>query len=173
MTNIKLNCILDEPYEDSGSKYVPSDSENQIPGIETNFRPKKRRRNIKSWKRNVAKEKRLKGEKFINSTGKEVPPKLFHPVTCSCASQCHLKIGFDRQEALFKNFYSLESYDLQTSNIYSFVDVAQKLRCYKKDGNPSRRSNTRLYFLANENGEKTHVCKTFFKLVLKSIRRKN
>ncbi|CAH1113913.1 unnamed protein product [Psylliodes chrysocephalus] len=45
------------------------------------------------------------------------------------------------------------------------VEVVNKLRCYKKNANPSRRSNTRLYYLTNENGEKVKICKEFCKKI--------
>lgn len=103
----------------------------------------------------------------MNSTGRLVQPKTYQEIVCSCSDKCSDKINADRQRTLFEHFYNFESYNLQTAYVYGLIDVATKQRSYKKDNNPSRRSNTRLYHLTCENGGKVKVCKDFFKKVFK------
>ena len=53
-------------------------------GSETPIRPRKRTRNPESWKKNVAKAKRAKGEECVSpTTGKTIPARKAGPA-CKC-----------------------------------------------------------------------------------------
>lgn len=156
------------PFVDSGSEYQPSDqastsSETVEPQPQMLRLKKKGIRNMS--KRTVAKRKRVAGEEYTNSKGKKVAAKTIENFECSCPLKCHIKVTEERQQNLFKAFRSLTSFDLQTANICSLIEVSNISRRYKKDEGESRREKTRLYYLTLENGNKVKVCKAFFKNV--------
>uniref|UniRef100_A0A6P7GBK7 Uncharacterized protein LOC114340084 n=1 Tax=Diabrotica virgifera virgifera TaxID=50390 RepID=A0A6P7GBK7_DIAVI len=51
----------------------------------------RKRQNTTSWKRNIMKAKRNRGEAYVNYKGKTVPGKNFLPVDCQCKRQCASK----------------------------------------------------------------------------------
>lgn len=168
-----------EPYQDSGSEYVPSDEDDPRMAVETNsaiddggkddtgkqqFKPKKRIRNMENWKRNLNKKKRCAGEQYTTQLGKVVPAKVFKHFECMCPNKCHLRIPAARQAELHKNYYSLESRDLQTSYLFGLIKVVNKLRTYTQN-QVSKRNNTRMYYLPDSNGIEQKVCKIFFQSV--------
>lgn len=128
------------------------------------FKPKKRVRNSENWQRNIRKRKRCAGQEYKTNSGKIVPAKSFKPFSCTCKGRCSILIPNERQMELHKNFYDLQSFDLQTSYLFSLVKVVNKLRTYTKDRN-TRRQKTRMYYMPDENGVEKKVCKPFFQAI--------
>lgn len=104
----------EDPFQDSGSEYQPSGrnstatntnlikilgDENQSPNNVTSVitpvqcKPGKRVRQPSKWKKNVRKEKRSRGEEYINVKGVLVPPKQIDTAReCNCQHKCHEKV---------------------------------------------------------------------------------
>lgn len=127
---------------------------------------KKRVRTESTWKRNVAKKKRNAGEEYVNRRNRAVPVKRFQEIENCCKDKCWEKIAPQRQQAIFRLFYDIESFDLKSAYLFSLVEVVNKLRTYTNRNGASRREKTRIYFLQNDAGDKIKVCKNFFKKVL-------
>lgn len=125
-------------------------------------KPKKRIRKTENWARNVKKSKRNKGEEYFNYKGVTVPAKTPKVGLCSCPNKCHLKINCDQQTKIFKEFYALANFNLQTSYLFSLIKVVSKSRTYTSNEN-SRRQMTRHYYLRDSEGLEVLVCKKFFK----------
>lgn len=69
---------------------------------------RKRKRNPQTWKKNIRKSKRQRGEAYINTSGKLVAEKELEHVDCECTWKCFGKISKDDRESLKKSFYSLD-----------------------------------------------------------------
>ncbi|XP_039747039.1 uncharacterized protein LOC120637854 isoform X2 [Pararge aegeria] len=188
-----------EPYEDSGSEYVPeqrsrsssrslqdilgdSSTENNEegqPSFSTNKDTRKRMRKESLWKKNVRKNKRARGEAYVNTKGVLIPAKQIDTgLQCTCNQKCHDKIVHDRQKQLFSKFYALANFDLQSAYLYSLIHVVIKARSYVRvrdttsdrvAGNVTSKPKefSRLYHLPEANGKHIRVCKSFFKQVFK------
>lgn len=170
-----LDSDQSDPYQDSGSEYVPSEEGGVNEAIETSseetqeeetkeFKPKKRIRREQNWRRAVNKKKRCAGEEYITKSGKTVPSKPFQPFVCVCKNKCHLLLPEERQRELHTSFYGLQSFNLQTSYLFSLVKVVNKLRKYTENQN-SQRDKTRIYYIPDATGEEKKVCKSFFQAV--------
>lgn len=174
----------EDPFQDSGSEYQPSernstasstyllhilDDENQSPNNITSVitpaqsKPRKRVRQPNKWKKNVRKEKRSRGEEYINVKGVLVPPKQIDATCeCNCQLKCHEKILPSQRLNLFNSFYALGNYNLQSSYLFSLIKVIPKKSCHTASAE-SRRSNSRVYQVPNYDGLHVIVCKEFFK----------
>lgn len=73
-------------------------------------------------------------------------------------------IPAERQEELHRNFYALETFDLQTAYLFALIKVVNKLRTYTQNPD-SKREKNRLYYLPNVEGVEYKVCKPFFQSV--------
>lgn len=82
------------------------------------------------------------------------------PGSCPCPLKCHEVINMERQVKIFKDFYALGSFDLQSAFLFSSIKVVPKNRSYA--GESQKRTNTRLYHLINDAGEEKRVCKLFY-----------
>ncbi|XP_038221196.1 uncharacterized protein LOC119839077 [Zerene cesonia] len=162
-------------YEDSGSEYLPSQppSPPSSPNLEAILNcdspsesstktSKKRLRKHEKWVRNLKKAKRAKGQEYLNYKGVTVPAKTPKVGLCACQNKCNFKINVEQQRKLFKEFYDLANFDLQTSYMFSLIKVVSKSRTYTTNEN-SRRQNTRHYYLSDCDGKEVLVCKSFFK----------
>lgn len=188
-----------EPYEDSGSEHVPEqrsrsssrslqdilgdtstvDNEEGQSSVSTNKDTRKRMRNENLWKKNVRKNKRARGEAYVNTKGVLIPAKQIDTgLQCNCNQKCHEKIVHDRQKQLFSKFYTLANFDLQSAYLCSLIHVVIKARSYRRvrdttsdqpAGNITSKPKefSRLYHLPDANGKYIRVCKSFFKQVLK------
>lgn len=165
---------------DSGSEYAPSassssdDDDNNFGGghklpdhqedvlLLEKGQGRKRKKNEESWMRNIRKRKRAAGEQYRSVKGKVVPAKEFNARDCNCPRKCHSKFSLERRADLFKNFYALGSHSAQTAYIFGQVKVQAKQRTYSNKDS-TKRENTRLYFLPDDQGMEKQVCKNFFK----------
>lgn len=117
------------------------------------------------WKRNIRKDKHLKGEKYINIKGNDVPQKQPKLGPCRCNKECYTKITQARQTQIFNEFYTLETYNMQTSFLFTMIKVCNKLRTYTQNPD-SKRQKSRVYCLLDYNGVEVIVCKKFFQNTL-------
>lgn len=157
-------------FEDSGSEYLPSDTEASTSAIldhfETPKKGKKRTRKETNWKKNIRKLKRNSGCEYINICGNIVPKKTPFVGDCQCYHKCHTRISIEQRERIFQDFYNLANFDLQTAYINSQVKVVNKGR-FTHALNQNKRNKTRIYTLPADSGNMINVCKTFFKHSLK------
>nr|CAI5817157.1 unnamed protein product [Callosobruchus analis] len=178
----------EEPFEDSGSEYVPSDasedkdsdellttSDHNVESegdnfSERNLSPRKRKRGPRNrfsdkslWKRNIRKRLRNSGKEYTNTRGTLVPEKRFDSSDCECIKGCHSLISCEQRYTLFDKFYALGDHNLQTSYLCGQIKLLKKVRCTNAE---SKRNYTRVYYLQNEHGVDIPVCKTFFKKTL-------
>ncbi|KAL3995807.1 RISC-loading complex subunit TARBP2 [Sarotherodon galilaeus] len=118
-----------------------------------------------TWKKNVIKEKRLKGENYKNTMGQERPPKAMGP---PCTSQhcfksttrsCELLTEVERR-GIFNNFWSMPSWE--TRKVYIQTVVENVPIKQKKGGVDSRRTTSLLYHLQLSDRCKIPVCKNLF-----------
>ncbi|XP_027234082.2 uncharacterized protein [Penaeus vannamei] len=117
--------------------------------------------NQKLWKRNISKDLRDRGKSYMSSSGKINQGKVFLPQYSCCISKCHETFPAEQQEALFKKYWALASWNLQTKFLWDHIQVVQKkVNTAKSDD--SRRIHTRIFFLPNNDGEKRKVCKILF-----------
>ncbi|CAG9840732.1 unnamed protein product [Diabrotica balteata] len=130
----------------------------------TSSKPKKRVRNPEKWKRNITKRKKCAGQEYETKSGKIVHSKSLKPFECKCKGRCSFLIPAERQMELHNNFYTLESFDLQTAYLFALIKVVNKLRSCTLN-KESKRKKTRLYFLPSQEGVEHKVCKPFFQAV--------
>ncbi|KAK5912625.1 hypothetical protein CesoFtcFv8_002479 [Champsocephalus esox] len=102
------------------------------------------------WKRQVIKEKRLKGKSYKNATGQERQPKTMGP---PCTSQhclrseklsCELLSEEERTD-IFNNFWSMPSWETRKLYIQTLVENVPIKQ--KKGGVASRRKTSLSYHL--------------------------
>lgn len=117
------------------------------------------------WKRNIRKDKHLKGKEYVNIKGNTVPKKQPKIGPCRCSNMCHIKITQERQLQIFNKYYNLESLNMQTSYLFTIIKVCNKQRTYTQNPN-SKRQKTRIYCLLDSSGIEVKVCKEFFQNTL-------
>lgn len=117
------------------------------------------------WKRQVIKEKRLKGESYKNATGQERQPKTMGP---PCTSQhclrsekrsCELLSEEERTD-IFNNFWSMPSWETRKLYIQTLVENVPIKQ--KKGGVASKRKTSRSYHLQLADRCKLPVFKILF-----------
>lgn len=92
------------------SNLVPySDTENEeLTPMKAKKLTRKRQRNPQTWKKNVRKFRRQRGEEYLSSTGKTVPKKKVEHLDCKCKYKCISNVSKDDRESLIMSFYSLD-----------------------------------------------------------------
>ena len=127
-SNIELDdTVLDEDYrpekDDSPDNGSDTDTAQHSEGnagdvLETSAVQRHRRPRPDMWKREVIKEKRLKGESYNNTMGQERPPKTMGP---PCTSHHCLKskkrscelLTEEKRTDIFNNFWSMPSWEIK------------------------------------------------------------
>ncbi|XP_014670400.1 PREDICTED: uncharacterized protein LOC106811333 [Priapulus caudatus] len=125
---------------------------------------KKRERKPETWKRNISKLRKARGEAYENSRGVLVPavkPPSAEKV-CKCNNLQCCEVPLAQKAALFNEFHS-KTYNEQQAMIAALVDVRDVKRRYRKgalyrEAAASRRQRTPLYYLWNSVGERVRVC---------------
>lgn len=132
---------------------------------------KKRRLNEANWKVNVAKRLRNSGKPYQSTKSKKnMPSRELKP---SCKDKCKLKCGlkFTEEErmAILCDYWRLGSIEKQWTFIANSVEKVVPKQRYVKvdaDGNVATIRNNNNAFFLTISGEKTRVCKLFFKNTL-------
>ena len=124
------------------------------------FRGRKRKRNTEKHKNITRKRLINSGEEHVSVGGKIIPGKTCQPHSCKCKT-CNV-ITEEQRQKLFKDFYSLSSWEAKTVYIANLVMVYTPKRPTKSD---SRRKNSRAFYVTvvNNEGESNtlKVCKKF------------
>nr|CAH7727756.1 unnamed protein product [Callosobruchus chinensis] len=146
---------INEEVEEEGQEDVDDDEKETAYVHVTPAKARKRKQRPKEWKDNTAKRLRTQGKQYIGRKNKERRAKELKEYTHVCRYQCNNNISEAQRQELFKKFYELSSYDLQTAYLSS---------CIKKNP-PTRRITTAV-------GHKSYrsvitlmgkrVCKQFF-----------
>ena len=124
-------------------------------------RSRKRERNETSWKENVRKRRRSRGESYFSRNGKEVQAKFAasNINLCTCGRQSDLKFSSGDREKIFSEFYAMTK-ECKDQLIYDSIHKCAPKRTTEK----SRKKATFLYFVSE-----TQVClEAFCKLLLVS-----
>ncbi|KAM3609180.1 uncharacterized protein V6R79_010766 [Siganus canaliculatus] len=117
------------------------------------------------WKRQVIREKRLKGESYKNAAGQEKQAKNMGP---PCTSQhclrskkrsCEL-LSEEERTAIFNNFWAMPSWETRKLYIQTLVEHVPIKQ--KKGGVSSRRKTSLSYYLQLADRCKLPVCKNLF-----------
>ena len=76
---------------------------------EISDKPKKRKgvTNEETYKRNVIKKARVKGESYTSYKGKNVHAKIQDTFNCKCAERCYSNLSEESKSDLWEYFYSL------------------------------------------------------------------
>lgn len=142
----------EDPFADSGSEYIPSESsDHDIPGPSRkgkNLFPaktvqqsstaaglkrkekkgKKRVRMKSSWKRNVIKSKKAKGEEYKNWANKKILKRAIGP-NCECRMKCFTKITDMDKQNIFKQFYDIGNknrQDIYLGGLMTVLNIQRK-----------------------------------------------
>ncbi|KAJ4426861.1 hypothetical protein ANN_26660 [Periplaneta americana] len=91
----------------------------------------KRKANPQSYKRNVVKQARLKGEAYTNYSGKKIDAKT---VGENCRMQCTQNIGDDDYVEIFKQIYTLKTKNEQDIFLQGLIDVQDIARNRLRQG---------------------------------------
>lgn len=125
-------------------------------------RPKKgRKRKIADQSRVDRKRFANNNKRYVNTKGNVVEEKVFNEgFVCGCTKTCTEKVGTELRKKLFRQFWSIGSYEGRCALIVGCVTQNIKKRTYTKSNN-SRRNFTRKYTIFGK-----EVCKPAF---LKSL----
>ena len=153
----KVNVDVEEQQEEESAAVAEH---------ETMVLPRKRKSNPMLWERNVRKLKRLKGDEYINCTGRTIQSKRVHSSPCIQKSNHESCLSFseNQRKLLFDNFYQLGSIEEQRSFIASSVK-AESIELSRTKNRHSRRRFTNKYSFS-VNGQRIKVCKEFFMATL-------
>lgn len=136
-----------EPFQDSGSEYLPSDEEQNrasvldqpgTSGIKTN-KGKKRLRTPSTWKRNVIKSKKARGEEHVNWKNKIIPPRVTGP-DCQCKYKCFSKINDVQKQTILTQFCNIGEKHKQDIYLAGLISAETIKRRRAKTGQGSARS---------------------------------
>ena len=118
------------------------------------------------------KKKRQAEEEYeykSKSGEKKVKPAKMIKKTCSsnCSKECNKKISEEERMSIYKNYWSLESIDLNRMYLSKLVDTGTKVRERKqkimKSGKRRTRKMSRVYHLTKPNsGIRLRVCQAYF-----------
>ncbi|XP_071545836.1 uncharacterized protein [Panulirus ornatus] len=122
------------------------------------FRKSKER---KLRKHKICKKLRDEGKSYLAQSGKIVWGKEFSPLHSCCISKCHHLIPVEQQEILFRKYWALGTWNLQTKFLWDHIEI-RNTKAKTSKNIESRRVHTRLFFLPNYNGEMKRVCKVLF-----------
>ena len=153
----KVNVEVEEQQEEESATVAEH---------ETMVLPRKRKSKRILWERNVRKLKRLKGDEYINCTGKTIQSKRVQPSPCIQKSNHESCLSFseNQRKLLFDNFYQFGSIEEQRSFIASSVK-AESIELSRTKNRHSRRRFTNNYSFS-VNGQRIKVCKKLFMATL-------
>nr|XP_045622878.1 uncharacterized protein LOC123773313 isoform X1 [Procambarus clarkii]XP_045622879.1 uncharacterized protein LOC123773313 isoform X1 [Procambarus clarkii] len=144
--------VTDSASSNTHHAKVPQHADNHLEG---------RKQEGKLSIRKIRKQLRNEGKSYVAQSGKIVWGKEFLPQYTCCISKCHLLIPVEQQEILFRQYWSLGTWNLQTEFLWNHIEVNDtKTKTSLKS--ESRRIHTRTFLLPNFKGERKKVCKGLF-----------
>lgn len=85
--------------------------------------------NSETYKRNVIRNSRVNGSKYVNYNGHEIAAKAIpQEIICKCAKKCHLKVTGDIVKFIWDNFYSMGSKNIQDTYLQTLIESKQVKR---------------------------------------------
>lgn len=141
----KMLCDSDDDpfggtHTDSDEDYMP-DTKKPKPKIHPG---KKRLVRKTSWKRNIQKARRTKGEPYINVAGIHKPGKHIGS-NCHCKLKCINEIGHESCEKIFRDFCAMASKDLQDAYLYGNIFKSEVQRARPRSGDGNKKNGTFTY----------------------------
>lgn len=107
-------------------------------------------------KKNVTKNLRNYGERYVNEKGDVIESKLFSEILCNCKMKCHEK-NLMEQRQLFQSFWKLGDFVHQNTYICGKIQRNEiKQRRPRKEGGLGGYNK---YFLKLSQGISVVVCK--------------
>ena len=103
--------------------------------------------------------KRNSGESYVTMKGEVVPARSVKHLK-DCKRKCHLHISYTSQQQVFKEYWSLGTYEKRVNFITSMISVHEKKRTRNKNKTKLRKLSVTYYL--NEDLCKTVVCKKCF-----------
>ena len=89
----------------------------------TPLRPRKRKRRLETWKRNVAKVKRAKGEECISPTTGKVIEGAKQGPPCTCQRKCFERFSEAELSRIFTCFWELGDKNVQDAYLHGLIRV--------------------------------------------------
>lgn len=139
-----------EPFQSSGSEYQPSSprSSSEYEPVElgetqeTNKAgARKKKLDVNSWRRNVQKLKRAKGESYESTSSGKIVPERKQGSDCKCEKECLKKLSPDEKNEIFAAFNGLADQEKQDSYLSSLVTVSTIKRRRKNVLNANSQRN--------------------------------
>ncbi|CAG9828396.1 unnamed protein product [Diabrotica balteata] len=146
------------------SNILNEDKEN-AKEVNKDKKPRKRKCDKSTWKKNLAKKLKDQGKAYVSSTtNKSMKERTMGP-PCknTCRLKCHLSIPNETRERIFQEHWGLGDNNKQRDFISSCIVAIKPKYQYHVHEN-KRRDNNAFYFTFNETRIK--ACKTFFKSTL-------
>lgn len=96
------------------------------------------------WKRTIQKTKRVQGEPYVNVAGIEKPGQQIGN-NCNCKLRCFDDIGREGCTAIFRNFYSISSKNLQDAYLYGLITRIEVQRQRSRSGDGQSKTSSFVY----------------------------
>jgi hypothetical protein len=117
---------------------------------------RKKVRREETWKRNVRKLQRSKGETYVSCKGNTVKEKCVQAIDCSnCRFKCTIKISEDDRKKIFESYYKLASYERQRDFVCQMITSVTPVRSSGK-----KKISHQYYLPLGETRQR--VCRDFF-----------
>lgn len=132
-----------------------------LPAEDAKKNSRKRKRNVKSWKLNIRKEKREHGKEYCNTKGKVMKRRDVRNETCrpNCCFKCTEKITEVDRKLIHRQFWQLS--DSKKPHFFSkYVKNVKPSRKRTKAENSGKQNVFQYYFEISS--DTTRVCKEFF-----------
>lgn len=114
-------------------------------------RGRKRVRNESKWRKNVKRDKVVRGETYRNASGRTVPAKKMGPA-CTCRRKCFSRIDVEIRDRNFAAFYALADKELQDAHLCGLISSRKVQRRRQRDGSRPERNETYVYRVSFSTG---------------------
>ena len=124
---------------------------------------RKRKCNPSAWKKNKRKNKRCRGEQYMDTEGNIKPARHPKPVNCAnkCRNKCLERISDTRREAICNECWSLANYERQKDYLLHRIKIKTIARERARGERIRNRQKAMEYYFHAE-GQEKRVCKQFF-----------
>ncbi|XP_074035418.1 uncharacterized protein [Leptinotarsa decemlineata] len=143
------------------NKDISAPDSNEATGSEDSQpkKAKKRTRNEKNWKQNVAKRLKNSGKSYKSRTNKTIEARKMRP-PCSdkCVLSCSKNFPYEKRVQKFNEYWALGSLQRQRDYLYLCIEKLE-LKYRRISSCRPRKPNCCFYFM---NDKKIRICKTFF-----------
>ncbi|XP_063239520.1 uncharacterized protein LOC134540614 [Bacillus rossius redtenbacheri] len=138
-------------------------SDSELDKGESKNRGRKRKCNVKKWKRNVAKSKRARGEAYVGHRGKKKPGRQT-ATNCKCKKNCLGSLTNERKHLFLKAFNNIAEQERQDSYLSGLITVLSVARRRIVSGNKSPRCFS-IKYKVRDGPKQIEVCKMGFCLL--------